>query len=271
MKMIIILIFFRSYFMIVAVSGPPGVGKTHWIARHLRQHKPQNPCYLNPQTETLPLDATWLGTEFPTLQMLPPGQFAQLLALFEGIVYLELPWYLDLGGIEPLLQRAECDRIAILPPHSPETPWHNWADQIHAGNPLTLSPDFHHHPPQVHRTQLNGKVLDFNSLAVFWYELLQGAYGEVIRAKGILEIASGEAVYGDFVRGRMNDEFPALDWPQWLQGRPQRLSGLEICGDGLQREAIIQTLEDCCLSDEQLHHYQQQIRASLDREPEVTV
>ncbi len=174
-------------------------------------------------------------------------------------------------GIEPLLQRAECDRIAILPPHSPETPWHDWADRIHAGNPLTLSPDFHHHPPQVHRTQLNGKVLDFDSLAVFWYELLQGAYGEAIRAKGILEIASGEAVYGDFVRGRMNDEFPALDWPQWLQGRPQRLSGLEICGDGLQREAIVQTLQDCCLSDEQLHHYQQQIRASFDREPEVTV
>ncbi len=104
--MIIILIFFRLYFMIVAVSGPPGVGKTHWIARHLRQHNPQNACYLNPQTETLPLDATWLGTEFPTLQMLPPGQFAQLLALFEGIVYLELPWYLDLGGRPRGAQRS---------------------------------------------------------------------------------------------------------------------------------------------------------------------
>ncbi|MBP0021443.1 MAG: GTP-binding protein [Cyanobacteria bacterium SBLK] len=257
--------------MIVALSGPPGVGKTHWIAQHLRQHNSQNARYFSPKTETLPLDAVWLGTEFPALQVLQLGQEAQLLASFEGVTYLELPWYLDLAGIEPLLQSTDCDRIAILPPQSLETPWHDWADRIHSGNPFTLSSDFHQHPPQIHRIQLNGKVLDFESLAVFWYELLQGAYGEVMRAKGILEIASGEAVYGDFVRGRRNDEFPALDWPQWLEGRPQRLSGLEICGDGLQRVAIVQTLEDCCLSDEQLHYYQQQIRASLDREPEVTV
>lgn len=257
--------------MIVAVSGPPGAGKTHWIAQHLRQNNSSKACYLSPKTETLPLDATWLGTEFPNLQMLPSELETQVFALFEGIVYLELPWYLDLGGIEPLLQRAECDRIAILPPNSPETPWHKWANQIHAGNPLTLSSDFHQHPPQIHRIQLTGKVFDFNSLAVFWYELLQGAYGEAIRVKGIVEIASGEAVYGDFVRGRTNNDFPALDWPQWLDGRPQRLSGLEICGDDLQREAIAQTLEDCCLSDEQLHYYQQQIRASLNQEPEVTV
>lgn len=257
--------------MIVAVSGPPGVGKTHWITRHLRQHNPEKARYMSPKTETLPLDAAWLGTEFPKLQVLQLGEEAQLLTPFEGITYLELPWYLDLAGIEPLLQQAECDRVAILPPQSPETPWHNWANQTHSGNPLTLPPDFHASPPQVHRSQLNGQVFDFASLAVFWFELLQGAYGEVTRAKGILEIASGEAVYGDFVQGQINEEFAALDWPQWLQGRPQRLSGLEICGYQLQREAIMQTLDDCCLSDEQLHHYQQQIRASLDQEPEVTI
>ncbi|MEM9542732.1 MAG: GTP-binding protein [Cyanobacteria bacterium P01_E01_bin.42] len=257
--------------MIIAVSGPPGVGKTHWIARHLRQHDPKNARYLSPKTESLPLDATWLGTEFPTLEMFPPGQEAQLLAPFEGIIYIELPWYLDLEGFEPLLQSVECDRIAILPPNSPETPWHHWADRIHEGNPLTLSSDFHQHPFQIHRIQLTGKVFDFNSLVVFWYELLQGAYGEAMRVKGIIEIASGDAVYGDFVRGRMKEAFPALDWPQWLDGRPQRLSGLEICGDRLQREAISETLEDCCLLDEQLSYYQQQIKASLDQEPEVTL
>ncbi|MFY7807135.1 MAG: hypothetical protein ACOVQ7_27290 [Limnoraphis robusta] len=101
---------------------------------------------------------------------------------------------------------------------------------------------------------------------MFWFELIKGAYGEVIRAKGIFDIVSGESIYGDFVAGTMNQEFVALDVPLWLAGRPQRFSGLEIVGFDLNKAELSQTLKDCFLPESQISYYQQQIQTSLETE-----
>ncbi len=256
---------------IIAITGPPGVGKTHWILRCLEHHQEHQIRYWSPCTDILPIDAICIQTSFPAVDILEKGEDSQALIGFDGVTYIELPWYLDLEKIESVLSSLNCYRVAILPRDSEFEPWQNWADEVHWGNAIayfSTSKDLKDLGLQIHRGQLAGEVLDFDSLAVFWFELLQGAYGQVIRAKGIFDITTGESIYGDFVSGCINPEFLALDLPQWFKGRPERFSGLEICGYCLQKEAIAQTIKDCCLDDQQLHYYQQQIQSSILSESE---
>ena len=101
--------------MIIAVASPPGAGKTHWIRQQIAQaNKPVG--YFSPQTErtthgseatslpvssSVPIDAIYLQSEYPQLRLYQTGEEAEL---DKTITYLEIPWYLDLAGIEPLLQ-----------------------------------------------------------------------------------------------------------------------------------------------------------------------
>jgi hypothetical protein len=50
--------------------------------------------------------------------------------------------------------------------------------------------------------------------------------------------------------------------PLWLDGRPERFSGIEVAGRNLDGKAIAQCILDCCLSEEILQHYQTQIKQS---------
>ena len=89
--------------MIIAVASPPGAGKTHWIHQQLAQtSKPVG--YFSPQTDSVPIDATYLQSECPQLKLYQTGEEAEL---DKTITYLEIPWYLDLAGIayEKILAR----------------------------------------------------------------------------------------------------------------------------------------------------------------------
>jgi G3E family GTPase len=108
-----------------------------------------------------------------------------------------------------------------------------------------------------------GQVIDENSLEDFWYEITHGAYGEVIRAKGIFDVNDGRSIYCDFVAGVPQTGFLELDLPRYLEGRPQRFSGLEISGKNLDEPALKSTLSDCCLSDYLISQYQQQVKQIL--------
>jgi hypothetical protein len=55
-----------------------------------------------------------------------------------------------------------------------------------------------------------------------------------------------------------------LDLPLWFNGRPDRFSGLEIVGAALEQEAIAHTLKDCCLEEQVIAYYQEQIKQSLE-------
>ena len=61
---------------------------------------------------------------------------------------------------------------------------------------------------------LTGEILDFDSLATFWLELTQGAYGEVFRAKGIFDLVDGQIYYGDFRLEKSELEFEPLNLPR---------------------------------------------------------
>ena len=119
------------------------------------------------------------------------------------------------------------------------------------------------HIENIWRVCTTGQVIDENSLEDFWYEITHGAYGEVVRAKGIFDVNDGRSIYCDFVAGVPQTEFLELDLPRYLEGRPQRFSGLEISGTNLDEPALKSTLSDCCLSDYLISQYQQQVKQIL--------
>ena len=90
----------------------------------------------------------------------------------------------------------------------------------------------------------------------------------MFRVKGIFDIAQGESIYREFSCGLPLKDFESLKLPLNLEGRPERFSGIEIVGDNLDKAAIADTLGDCCLSDEAIFYYQQQIKQSLSLEEE---
>lgn len=249
--------------MIIAVASPPGAGKTHWIYQQLAQAN-KLVGYFSPQTDSLPIDAIYLQSEYPQLKLYQTGEEAEL---DKTITYLEIPWYLDLAGIEPLLQTFNSHRVAIIPDDTDSTELKTWADEIIPGDNITKPTT----ALQIHRGVLTGEILDFDSLATFWLELTQGAYGEVIRAKGIFDLLDGQIYYGDFRSGKSELEFKPLNLPRWLNGKPDRKSGFEIVGSNLDKAEIAQTVRDCCVPESAINYYQQQVKESLATELEVEV
>jgi len=112
-------------------------------------------------------------------------------------------------------------------------------------------------------------VLDPASLNTFWYELTNGAYGTVQRAKGIFDVADGRSLYFGFVMGLAETTYLELNLPLWCNGRPDRFSGIEVVGEALDQEAIAETIKACCLEDPVIAYYQQQIKNSLESGDEV--
>ncbi|MGL5805592.1 MAG: GTP-binding protein [Xenococcaceae cyanobacterium] len=260
--------------MIIAVVGPPGVGKTHWIKDRIDKNRDRSSYYLEPKTDSVPIDSIALVSQFPDLTILATGGESNLLTKTEtNFAYIEIPWYLDLYGIEPFLQQLNCHRVAILPLDWQNTGLNAWADEVIPGNSYQIKSNSKNSLSdrlEVHRGVMTGEILDFASLETFWQELTGGAYGEVIRAKAIFDTIEGESIYRDFVENVQKD-WQTLNFPRCLDGKPQRFSGFEIVGQNLNKEEIGQTVRDCCLSEAAIAHYQKQIKESLGIEEEVSV
>ncbi len=242
---------------VIAVAGAAGVGKTTWITQQLSIASGQS-LYFCPKTDDTPIDSTHLATDFPQLAVLADEQAAQLQRLDANTtVYIEVGFHLSLKTAESLLTGLNVQKIAIVIPDSLNTEWHHWADTIEIGQALspTISQD-------LWRSNLTSQVLDPASLDVLWYELTNGAYGSVQRVKGIYDLADGRSFYFDFVAGQESN-YQELNLPPWLKGRPRRFSGMEVIGVNLDRDAIGDTLRDCCLSAEAIAYYQEQNKQSL--------
>jgi hypothetical protein len=107
---------------------------------------------------------------------------------------------------------------------------------------------------------LTGQVLDPASLNLFWFELTEGAYGEIYRAKAILEIVDGSAWELCFNQGEAPTE-TELPVERWVRGRPERPSRIEVeAGVDFDPIGVTMALRDCGLSDAVLANYQAQLR-----------
>jgi hypothetical protein len=245
---------------ITLVSGPPGAGKTTWIRQQI--NSAETAVYLDLGSGNTPIDATYLAAEVAGLMVLPVEQLTDFLAhpLAGSAAYVELGFHIDLTSLILPDQMANCRRVAVLPPGTRHTEWHDWADLVVTGveTGAALS------QPHLWRSVLSGQVLDLASLSTFWDELTHGAYGTVQRAKGIFDVADGRSLHFDFVAGLAEPTYLELNLPRWLKGRPDRFSGLEVVGEALEQETLAQTVKDCCLEEPAIAYYQQQIKDSLE-------
>lgn len=247
---------------ITLVAGAAGSGKTTWIRQQLLDAPPA--LYLCPTTDQLAIDATYLAAEVPTLTQLSDSQWPELLNRIAAgdLAYIELGFHLDLSALALPIEQAQCRRVAVVPPGAKPTEWHSWAETIITGAGISSGLQHSH----LWRSPLSGQVLDWASLNSFWSELTQGAYGSVQRAKGIFEVEDGRAVHYNFVVGLPESEYTELNLPRWTDGRPDRFSGIEVLGETLAQSDLAQTLEDCCLDDRVIAHYQEQVKAAMQEE-----
>jgi Cobalamin synthesis protein cobW C-terminal domain len=251
--------------IITVVAGPSGCGKTTWICQKVQSTtSAENIIYFSPGTGNVPIDQTRLAAEFPEMKVFGDGEeveFSTQVAVAE-IVYIEIGFYLELGVIEQILKNLPYQAIAILPPHLKDSEYHAWAEKIVQGAAIDTSMT----QTQLWRAPTSCQVIDEDSLQEFWYEVTQGAYGKVARAKGIFDVADGRALYADFVAGVPSTDFLELDLPRHLEGRPQRFSGIELLGQNLDESAIKQTLENCYLTAAAIEQYQEQVKQILVEE-----
>jgi len=261
-----IIIMLMSVPIITVVAGSSGAGKTTWVCQQMRDIAAVDKIiYFSPGTGTVPIDQNRIATKFPGIQVFGDGQeveFFNQIPQAEA-VYIELGFYLQLEAITQILDNLTYRAVAVLPPDLKDSEYHSWANEVVCGaSTQTITAE------SLWRVASNGQVIDENSLEEFWYEITHGAYGIVTRAKGIFDVNDGRSLYCDFVAGVPQTDFLELNLPRYLEGRPQRFSGLEVVGENLDEATLRQTLSDCCLSDGLILQYQQQVKEILlEREP----
>jgi hypothetical protein len=246
---------------ITVVAGCAGCGKTTWILQQLSRSFGKNLVYLSPGTGNVPIDLTHLAADFPELKVYGDGQEIEFIKQLGSVgdIFIELGSHLELEALAPILDGLTYRKVAIVPPQLQGSDYHGWAQQIVKGATIDTSII----PNKLWRVPTKGQVIDEESLNEFWYEVINGAYGAVVRAKGIFDVADGRSIYGDYVAGVPSGGFLELDLPRYLEGRPQRFSGVEVLGRDLDEPAMRQTLQDCCLSDALISQYQEQVKQIL--------
>ena len=246
------------------IMGSFGVGKTHWIQEDIKQsNKPS--YYVCPKTETFPLDGAFLQGQDSDLSIADSQNISELIDLgLENNVYIEIPEYIDIENTLLFFDPLNAEKIAIVHTAENSEQWQQLAENIIVNEQINIENELSSFANlQIHRAGLTGEILDFTSLETFWQELVGGAYGEILRAKGIFNIMDGQCIYADYRQNGLNLNFRPLNLPLSLEGRPTHFSGLEIIGCNLDKPAIANTIGCFCLPDDIVQFYQQQVKQSL--------
>lgn len=256
---------------ITVVAGTLGSGKTTWILQQLASNNHKFPynktLYYSPGTGKLPIDQTRISSECPGVKVFHDGEEAEFLNQINSAlsIYIEIGFYLELATISKILPNNQpYQAIAVLPPHlkDKDSDLHQWASEIISGAEVhdTIYID---NSTQIWRVPLSGEVIDEDSLVEFWYEVTNGAYGNVTRAKGIFDVNDGRSLYTEYVASLPPTGLFELDLTRNLEGRPKRFSGIEVVGSNLDEVTLGQTLQDCLLSDTAITQYQEQVKQVL--------
>ena len=245
------------------ISGPPGCGKTTWALQRLQQHS--GPCaYLRlegdkkaglEQGADSGIDLAWLKDQVPRLEERATANTTDLKQDNDGLTLIEVQQFHPPSqeGIEGLGDDVR-SKLEALQLH-PDQLLHFGRDpELPAKDTLEFS------KLEAWHTSLSGCVWDPNSLSSFWFELVNGAYGDVYRAKGLMNLPDGRAFFCNWMVSQASSQFLPLDATAPPQGRPSRTSELVVQGKALNPEGIQSTINDCLLADDVLAMQQQQLQ-----------
>ena len=201
------------------------------------------------------IDRTWLIDQIPQLhdvslkglQDPPPSE--EFLVLVEAQQFK--PCSTNVAhGIDPRIQE-QLERFNL----SPDKTWLFGRD---SDLPQQDTLDF----TQLEAWNLNlhGCVWDPNSLSSFWFELVNGAYGDVYRAKALMNLPDGRSFFCNWMVSQESSQFLPLEAVERLTSRPSRISHLVVQGKALDHAGIQSTINDCLLADDVLEMQQAQLR-----------
>ena len=245
------------------ITGPPGCGKTNWIRDSFLKHS--GTCaYLRlsgceqeglQQGHNAGIDSTWLKDQIPELLDLATSTSQAPLPSGPRLVLIEVqqfqpPSKRGRDGIDPrILQQLE--HFNLQPDRTlhfgrdPELPKEDTLD-------FKRLESWH--------LSLQRCVWDPNSLSSFWFELVNGAYGDVYRAKGLMNLPDGRSFLCNWIVSQQNTQFLPLEAVEPPIGRPNRTSHLVVQGRALNPSGIQSTINDCLLTDDVLELHQAPLR-----------
>ena len=250
------------------ITGPPGCGKTNWIRETLLNHG--GACaYLRldgAAHEELGLghnagiDQSWLMDQIPQLEDWSDPALNSSVPSDDRFVLIEAQQFSSStqsgDGLDPQIKQ-QLQRFNLTPDRT-----------LHFG----IDPDL---PKQdtldfteleAWHLALQGCVWDPNSLSSFWFELVNGAYGDVYRAKALMNMPDGRSFFCNWMVSQSGSQFLPMQAVAPPTGRPNRPSHLVIQGKGLIPTGIENTIHDCLLSDDVLELQQAPLR---DQQPNL--
>ena len=250
------------------VLGPPGCGKTSWIRDQLVRHP--GPCVYwrlqGPSFDNLEqgldggIDGAWLKDQIPELQI-PTGQLSEL-SIDDGLLReKELLMVVEVQqfqaavstcaeDIHPMISK-QLENVHLKPDRIVTFGVDSYLPNQDTLNFTTL---------EALDIDLQDSIWDPNSLSSFWFELVNGAYGDVYRAKALVNLPDGRCFFCNWIVSQDGSQFLPLERVEPPNGRPKRLSRLVVQGRALNPTGIRSTVEECLFSDEVLELHQAPLR-----------
>ena len=247
------------------ISGSPGCGKTSWTLNTFKNH--HGACgYIRlkgyseidlEQAVTSKIDFNYLKDQIPELVDLDSFNLESFTSKTNPLIIIELPHFKvpKLSGLEGIDLRVlkELEDLKLKP-----------NKYLHFGRdpelPIKDTLDF----KKIESCTLNLQkdIWDPASLNTFWFELVNGAYGDVYRAKALMNLPDGRYIFFNWIVSQPGSQYLTLNQISPLNGRPERHSEIVIQGKNLELDLIKSTIKNCLLNDDVLEHHQASLRES---------
>ena len=247
------------------ISGPPGCGKTSWILDTFKNHQGSH-GYIRlkgfseidlEQAVSSKIDFNYLKDQIPGLVDLNSSSLASITSEENSLIIIEFPQFkvpelyglngIDLGVLKGL------EDLKLKP-----------NKYLHFGRDpeLQIKDTLDFKNIESYNLDLKKSIWDPASLNTFWFELVNGAYGDVYRAKALMNLPDGRYIFFNWILSQEGSQYLTLNNIAPLNGRSERHSEIVIQGNKIDFDLIKSTIQNCLLNDSVLELHQASLRDS---------